>query len=83
MATLASSQSFATCLVSSFLRSSVGCGKARRMTLPSFCGVSPMSEARIAFSMFFIVDASQGEITSVRGSGTWMAAICMIGVGVP
>ena len=30
------------------------------ITLPSFCGLIPISETRIAFSISFRVDASQG-----------------------
>ena len=70
-------------LQSSFLRSSVGCGNARRSTLPSLVGVMPMSEARIAFSIAFRVEASHGWITRMRASETETAAICWMGVGTP
>jgi len=41
-----------------------------RITLPSFEGLSPRSDERIAFSISFIVDGSNGCATMSAGSGT-------------
>ena len=43
----------------------------------------PRSLAWMAFSMSFMVPASQGWIVSVLGSGEAMLAIWLMGVGVP
>ena len=53
------------------------------MLRPSFCGLMPRSEARMAFSMGLSVEESQGWMSRLRGSGVEMVAICWMGVGVP
>ena len=83
MATLPPSPYFFTCLVSSFRRSSVSWGKIRRITLPSFWGLMPSSEASRAFSTALSRVPSQGWITRVRASGVEMEATCWMGVSVP
>jgi hypothetical protein len=45
-----------------------------RMTLPSFAGFSPRSEARIAFSIAPISDGSKGWAIISAGSGIDNAA---------
>ena len=82
-ATLDSSPYFFTCFASSLRRSSVSWGNTRRIALPSFWGLMPRSEARIAFSIPLRTEASQGWIIRERGSGTEMDATCCIGVGTP
>jgi hypothetical protein len=79
-------ESSARCLASytySLRRSWVSCGKARRMTWPSFAGLMPRSELRIAFSIEEVALRSYGETTSSRASGAEMPASCWSGVGVP
>ena len=49
--TLASSPLDLACLTRSRRRSSVSCGMATRMTLPSLVGLTPRSELRMAFSI--------------------------------
>ena len=62
ISTLVSSPIFLICLTSSFLRSSVMTGNTMRMTLPSFVGVSPRLDCRMAFSTAFNSDLSHREI---------------------
>jgi len=64
-------------------RSSVSSGRLRRTRLPSFDGLSPRSDERIAFSIAVIDDLSYGEIVSIRGSGALIVAICRSGVCAP
>ena len=54
-----------------------------RTIFPSLLGVSPRSEAWIAFSIAWSALRSYGEITIKRGSGALMFAIWFSGVGVP
>jgi len=70
-------------LASCFRRSSVSGGMGSLTTLPSLSGVKPRSEARIAFSIFGIVDGSHGWMTMRLGSGVDRVAIWLSGVGVP
>ncbi len=67
----------------SLRRSSVRSGKTTRMTLPSLDGFSPRSLVAIARSMPLSADASYGDTSSMRGSGTETPAICCSGVGAP
>ena len=53
------------------------------MTWPSSVGFTPRSELRMAVSISPMVDMSYGLIKSMRGSGTEMVAIWLIGVGAP
>ena len=53
---------FFSSLTSSFLRSSVSSGNTRRIQEPSFVGLIPISETRIAFSISFNIFFSQGCI---------------------
>ena len=55
----------------------------RRITLPSFDGVRPTSDSRIAFSIAFIDDLSYGVTVSRRASDAEMPASCLSGVRVP
>ena len=50
---------------------------------PSFCGWMPRSEERMAFSIPLRIEASQGWISSERGSGLPMEATWLMGVGEP
>jgi hypothetical protein len=50
---------------------------------PSLFGDTPRSLSRMARSMAPSVLASCGLISSWRASGTWMAASCCSGTGVP
>ena len=81
--TLASSPLDLACLTSSRRRSSVSCGMATRMTLPSLDGLTPRSELRIASSIGFSCDCSYGLMTTSRASGTLMLDSWVIGVGDP
>ena len=54
-----------------------------RTTLPSFAGLRPRSEERIAFSIFAISDTSHGCATIRVGSGMVSVATWFRGVGVP
>ena len=54
-----------------------------RMTLPSFDGFSPISEERIAFSISFIVERSNGCATISAGSGTDSVATWLSGIFDP
>ena len=83
IATRASSACLATVFTSCFRRSSVGGGIASRITFPSLIGVSPRSDAMMAFSIALSWLTSHGWIVSVRASGTEMDAIWLSGVGVP
>ena len=67
----------------SLRRSSVSSGKPQRSTLPSFAGLTPRSESRIARSMLPIAPMSYGEIRIVRASCEVNDASCWIGVGEP
>ena len=51
---------FFTSFASSFLRSSVSSGNTRRIEVPSFVGLIPISEVRIAFSIAFSMLFSHG-----------------------
>ena len=82
MATLASSPSLETSLVSSLRRSSLRGGNTSRMTLPSFWGFTPRSEVWMAFSMPRSTLMSQGWMVSTRASVTETAASWLMGVGV-
>jgi hypothetical protein len=53
------------------------------MILPSFDGLTPRSDSRIAFSTSRIEPLSNGVTTSIRGSGTEMVASWLSGVRVP
>ena len=53
------------------------------MHLPSFWGLMPRSDSWMAFSIPLRILASHGVMTSVRGSGEPIDAICWMGVGVP
>ena len=64
-------------------RSLVSGGIARRMSLPSFAGLMPRSDRRMAFSMAAICDTSQGWIVMVVEFGVASVAIWFRGVGVP
>src|SRR5438132_1418223 len=83
MWTRTSSAIFFACFASSLRRSSVSGGIGRRMSLPSFVGVRPRSEARIAFSMSLIILGSNGWTVRSRFSGAASVATCLRGVGVP
>ena len=52
------------------------------MIWPSFDGLRPTSELRIAFSILASVETSQGRIVIRFGSGVPTVAHCAIGVGV-
>jgi hypothetical protein len=54
-----------------------------RITLPSFDGLSPRSDERIAFSISFIVDGSNGCATMSAGSGTDSDATWLMGIFDP
>ena len=82
-ATLPFSEYLWICFTSSLRRSSVSWGKDRRMHLPSFWGLMPRSDSRMAFSMARSKDPSQGVMTRVRGSGDATLPTCWMGVGVP
>ena len=58
-------------------------GNARRITLPSFDGVTPMSLAWMAFSIAGIDVLSNGVIIRSRGSGTEIDASWFSGTGEP
>ena len=64
-------------------RSSVSCGKTRRIRRPSFCGLMPRSEVWMAFSMGLSRLLSQGEMVSVRASGEATVATWPMGVSAP
>jgi hypothetical protein len=64
-------------------RSSVSDGIGRRITLPSFEGVSPRSDSRIAFSIALICVGSYGWTESSRASGALIVAMLESGVAVP
>src|SRR5437879_4839828 len=83
MWTLTSSAIFFASFTSSLRRSSVSGGIGRRTSLPSFVGVRPRSEARIAFSMSLIILGSNGWTVRSRFSGAASEATCLRGVGVP
>ena len=51
-----------------------------RTTLPSFAGLSPRSDARMAFSIAPISDGSNGCATISAGSGTDSVATWLIGI---
>src|SRR3954469_5051224 len=75
-ATRPSSARWRTTFTSSFRRSSVSCGIGRRMSLPSFEGVRPRSDSRIARSIDLIELGSYGWTVMSRASGTLMVASC-------
>ena len=54
-----------------------------RTTLPSFAGLSPRSDERIAFSMAVISDGSNGCATISVGSGTESVATWLSGIFEP
>jgi hypothetical protein len=54
-------------------------GIGRRIRPPSFCGLSPSSEVRIAFSISWMSARSQGWMVIMRGSGTLTLATCFTG----
>src|SRR5437588_126637 len=81
--TRTSSAIFFASFTSSLRRSSVSGGIGRRTSLPSFVGVRPRSEARIAFSMSLIILGSNGWTVRSRFSGAASVATCLRGVGVP
>ena len=56
-------------LMNSLRRSSVNCGKGTRTIAPSFEGLTPRSESRIARSIAPSAVLSNGVITATRGSG--------------
>ena len=64
-------------------RSSVSGGKMRRISRPSLCGLMPISEAWIAFSIILTAEASHGWMVRIWGSGTATVAIWLMGVGAP
>ena len=82
-ATLPSSALALTILTKDLRRSSVRVGKDRRMTTPSFEGVSPRSALEMAFSMAFMAPLSKGDTPKSRGSGTEKFASCFRGVSAP
>jgi len=53
------------------------------MVDPSFVGLKPKSEARIAFSIFPSAERSYGCTSNCRGSGAAILASCWSGVGAP
>jgi len=53
------------------------------MMFPSFDGLTPRSESRIAFSIADRAVLSKGEMTIVRASGVLNEASCWRGVGAP
>jgi hypothetical protein len=82
-ATRASSANLCTTFTSSRRRSSVSGGSGMRMRCPSFEGVSPRSEARIAFSMALRSDLSHGCTVSSFGSGAATLATWFKGISPP
>src|SRR5881397_2742383 len=66
IATRASSACLATVFASCFRRSSVGGGIVSRITFPSLIGVSPRSDAMMAFSIALSWLTSHGWIVIVR-----------------
>ena len=83
MATLASSPQARHSLASCFLRSPVGLGNGRRMTMPSLEGVMPRSDCEMAFSMAFRMLLSYGSTTSIVPSATRTPASCEIFIEEP
>ena len=61
----------------------MGAGNTRRITRPSFVGLMPISEVRMARSIAPISEVSHGLMASTRASATLTAAIWLMGVGVP
>ena len=64
-------------------RSSESSGIGSRITLPSVAGLIPSFDSLIARSMSFVVCASKGWITSIRGSGAEITASCFSFICVP
>ena len=76
MDTLASSAIAFTCFASSFLLSSVSSGITIRIVSPSFPGLYPKLDAKIAFSIAPKQLLSKGLIRSCLASGTEIVANC-------
>ncbi len=81
--TLASSPFCLACLTNSRRRSSVSCGIEIRRISPLLVGFTPRSELRIAVSIGPSCACSYGFTTTIRGSGTVILDIWVIGVGDP
>ena len=61
----------------------VSAGRLRRITVPAVFGVSPRSEARIAFSTALTICFSYGVMVSERASETAIPATCDKGTSDP
>src|SRR5215210_5044633 len=82
-ATLPCSAMLWTIFTSSLRRSSVSSGIESRITWPSFDGVRPTSDSRIAFSIALIEFLSYGVIVRRRASLAEICESCLSGVTAP